>query len=55
MNKTISSLIKDYFDKHPNKDIPHDDVVDCVFKYFPKAKTYGGLSESYTKKGMSAN
>src|SRR4030042_915749 len=38
MSKTISGLIKEYFDKNPNKDIPHDDVVDYVFKYFPKAR-----------------
>lgn len=38
MTKTISGLIKNYFNKHPNKDIPHDDVVDYVFKYFPKAR-----------------
>jgi len=38
MKKTISGLIKEYFNKHPNKDIPHDDVVDYVFKYFPKAR-----------------
>lgn len=38
MKKTISSLIKDYFNKHSNRDIPHDDVVDFVFKYFPKAR-----------------
>ena len=38
MAKTISGLIKKYFDKHPNQDVPHDDVVDYVFKYFPKAR-----------------
>lgn len=38
MKQTISGLIKNYFDKHPNQDIPHDDVVDYVFKYFPKAR-----------------
>lgn len=38
MAKTISGIIKKYFDNHPNQDIPHDDVVDYVFKYFPKAR-----------------
>lgn len=38
MKQTISGLIKGYFDKHPNQNIPHDDVVDYVFKYFPKAR-----------------
>lgn len=38
MKKTISGLIKEYFNKNSNKDIPHDDVVDYVFKYFPKAR-----------------
>lgn len=38
MAKTISGLIKEYFDDHPNQDVPHDDVVDFVFKYFPKAR-----------------
>ena len=38
MNKTISGLIKEYFDRYPNKDLPHDDVVDYVFKSFPKAR-----------------
>ena len=38
MAKTISGLIKKYFDDHPNQDVPHDDVVDYVFKYFPKAR-----------------
>lgn len=38
MAKTISGLIKDYFDKHSNKDISHDEVVDYIFKSFPKAR-----------------
>lgn len=38
MAKTISGLIKSYFEKHPNKNIPHDDVVDYIFKFFPKAR-----------------
>lgn len=38
MAKTISGLIKEYFDNHQNKDIPHDDVVDYIFKSFPKAR-----------------
>lgn len=38
MAKTISGLIKSYFEKHPNKDIPHDDVVDYIFRSFPKAR-----------------
>lgn len=38
MAQTVSGLIKGYFEKHPNKDIPHDDVVDYVFKSFPKAR-----------------
>lgn len=38
MARTISDLIKDYFDNHQNQDIPHDDVVDYVFKFFPKAR-----------------
>jgi len=38
MVQTISGLIKSYFDKHPNRDIPHDDVVDYIFKSFPKAR-----------------
>jgi len=38
MAQTISGLIKSYFEKHPNKDIPHDDVVDHIFKFFPKAR-----------------
>lgn len=38
MAKTISGLIKEYFDNHQNKDIPHDDVVDYIFEYFPKAR-----------------
>lgn len=36
--KTVSGLIKEYFDNHPNEDIPHDNVVDHVFKYIPKAR-----------------
>jgi len=38
MTKTISGLIKNYFNRHPNTDIPHDDVVDYIFKSFPKAR-----------------
>jgi 5-methylcytosine-specific restriction endonuclease McrA len=38
MAKTIGGLIKKYFDNHPNQDVPHDDVVDYVFRYFPKAR-----------------
>ena len=38
MAKTISGIIKEYFDNHLNQDVPHDDVVDFVFKYFPKAR-----------------
>jgi len=49
MTKTISGLIKNYFNRHPNTDIPHDDVVDYIFKSFPKARDHGGLSEIYTE------
>lgn len=28
--RTIKSLIMEYFENHPNQDIPHDPVVDWV-------------------------
>lgn len=36
--RTISGVIKEFFDKNPNRDIKHDEVVDHVFKFFPKAR-----------------
>jgi len=36
--KTISGLIKEFFDKNPNRDIEHDEIVDYIFKFFPKAR-----------------
>jgi len=38
MVKTVNDYIKEYFDKHPNKDIEHGDVVDYVFEHIPKAR-----------------
>lgn len=48
MRLTISGLIRKYFDEHPNQDVPHDDVVDYVFKYFPKARDpWRGIRKLY--------
>lgn len=51
MKKTIGELIKEYFDKHLNQDIPHDDVVDYVFKFFPKARDPWRAVRSLYEKG----
>ena len=39
MAKSIADLIMEYFRKHPNKDVPHDPVVDWVEKQY--LKLYG--------------
>jgi len=36
--KTMTAYIKEYFEAHPNKNIKHDDVVDYVHKFIPKAR-----------------
>lgn len=36
--RTISGIIKEFFEKNPNRDIEHDEVVDHVFEFFPKAR-----------------
>ena len=38
MSETVTDYIKEYFEKHPNEDIEHGDVVDYVFKHIPKAR-----------------
>ncbi len=38
MPKTVTDYIKEYFEKHPNEEIEHGDVVDYVFKFIPKAR-----------------
>lgn len=36
--KNISRIIKEFFDKNPNRDITQSEVVDHVFKFIPKAR-----------------
>ncbi len=36
--RTISSTIKEFFDKNTNRNITQSEVVDYVFKFFPKAR-----------------
>src|SRR3989338_2816029 len=36
--KNVSQLIKEFFDKNPNRDIAQSEVVDHVFKFIPKAR-----------------
>lgn len=36
--KNISQIIKEFFDKNPNRDITQSEVVDHVFKFIPKAR-----------------
>lgn len=38
MKKPISQIVKEYFDKNPNRDITQSEVVDYVFKFIPKAR-----------------
>ena len=37
-DKTVTYYIKQFFGKHPNKEIEHGAVVDYVFKFIPKAR-----------------
>lgn len=36
--KNISQIIKEFFDKNPNRNITQSEVVDNVFRYVPKAR-----------------
>jgi hypothetical protein len=36
--KTVNDCIIEFFEAHPNKEMAHDDVVDYVFKFIPKAR-----------------
>src|SRR3989344_7317255 len=38
MKKTVTDYIKEFFEKHPNEEIEHGDVVDYVFRFIPKAR-----------------
>ena len=38
MPNTVTDYIKEYFEKHPNEEIEHGEVVDYVFKHIPKAR-----------------
>ena len=36
--KTVSQLIKEFFEKNQNRDVTQSEVVDYVFKFIPKAR-----------------
>ena len=36
--KNVSELIIEFFEKNPNRDVTHDEAVDCVFHFIPKAR-----------------
>ena len=38
MPKTITEYLKEFFEKHPNEEIEHGQVVDYVFEHIPKAR-----------------